>query len=282
MIFAPSRFGWNVPQQGMRAGMLACVLLLAAVPSVLAQDLRETEADQNQVMALCATGQYDAVIATVNGVKARFVCDQVFTPLRSGGNAPAKLTPAEEIARERMECSLDDRALGLCELTKAQRELRKQALEAVKRRDADPLAAKARAEMRAIVPVVAAKEEEAVKKEAPPPPPTRPVTAADRAKKPVISFDNLMDGGDCPAADAALNLCDLTPSQRAIRRRMLGEPEPPDPKEKAAEARKVNAAASVAAGGRPATFMPTVGTAANPDGTPVGEPAKGAPPKRRN
>ncbi|MBI4968288.1 MAG: hypothetical protein HZC25_09240 [Rhodospirillales bacterium] len=124
------------------------------------EPLREAKADRSQIFQLCATGDYDAVVAVVEGLVIRFFCDPFMPPqligpkdddgkLAKGGGPPPK--PGDD-------CHESDKAYGLCGLNQFQRSLRQMMVKLSEEREAARKKAEERA---ALMPK---------KPEAPPPP----------------------------------------------------------------------------------------------------------------
>jgi hypothetical protein len=101
------------------------------------EPLREAKADRSQIFQLCATGDYDAVVAVVEGLTIRFFCDPFMPPqligpkdddgkTARGGGPPPK--PGDD-------CHESDRAYGLCGLNQFQRSLRQMMVKLTEERE---------------------------------------------------------------------------------------------------------------------------------------------------
>jgi hypothetical protein len=126
------------------------------------------------VMTLCATGQYDYVLAEVNDIMIRFECDPIIPPIKAMPNAEdiakqkaekeaaAKESKKKDVANKPLPCTDQEKLLGLCDIDARQRYLREQMLKLEEQRIGD----KKKAD-----------EEEALRKAqgvVPPPPPPEP------------------------------------------------------------------------------------------------------------
>jgi hypothetical protein len=101
---------------------------------------REVRASKEMVMTLCATGQYDYVLAEVNDHMIRFECDPIIPPIKAkpdaediakekaAKEAAAKESKKKDLASKPLPCTDQERLLGLCEIDARQRYLREQML----------------------------------------------------------------------------------------------------------------------------------------------------------
>jgi hypothetical protein len=145
---------------------LGCLILSLVAPEALA--IEEITVPKNKVLEVCATQKYDSVLTEFDGLKVRFFCDPYMPPLllnAPGSNADkSKAKPGPAISETLPECPPSDKAYGLCEMTRLDRELRQKMMEVMEKKSIE----------RQRMAEALAMQEEARKKLPPPPPPCTP------------------------------------------------------------------------------------------------------------
>lgn len=156
-------------------GKIVPLLTLMAAIGLPSSQVPAGEAEpvvpKDKVLETCGTQKYESVITDINGLKVRFFCDPYMPPLLLNGKGSSadvrenKNKPGPAISETLPECPPSDKAYGLCEMTKLDRELRQKMMELEEKKSYARLKA---AEERA-------RREEEMKKLPPPPPPCTPL-----------------------------------------------------------------------------------------------------------
>jgi hypothetical protein len=99
---------------------------------------REIRADRTKVLELCATENYDSIVTVVEGLNVRFFCDPFMPPLllhdKSGAPGREETSKRGQPYQAPDECHATDKAYGLCEMSKLQRDLRDMMLKVEEKR----------------------------------------------------------------------------------------------------------------------------------------------------
>lgn len=148
-------------------------LLVALVAAGPAQGAGEHEitVPKDKVLEACGSQKYESVLTDINGLKVRFFCDPYMPPLLLNGQGStadkreSKGKPGPAISETLPECPPSDKAYGLCEMTKLERELRQKMMELEEKKSYERMKL---AEERA-------RREEERKNQPPPPPPCTPL-----------------------------------------------------------------------------------------------------------
>jgi hypothetical protein len=94
----------------------------------VADNPREIKAERSKVLELCATENYDSIITVIEGLNVRFFCDPFMPPLllsdKSGPPGREEASKRGQPYEAPEECHPTDKAYGLCEMSKLQRDLR--------------------------------------------------------------------------------------------------------------------------------------------------------------
>lgn len=149
--------------------LLPLAALLLFGPALAQPKEPEIQVPKDKVLEACATQRYDSVLTDIDGLRVRFFCDPYMPPLllnAPGSSADKKNgKPGPAISETLPDCPPTDKAYGLCEMTRLDRELRRKMMEVQEKKSYERLRA---AEERAAL-------EEARKKLPPPPPPCTPL-----------------------------------------------------------------------------------------------------------
>lgn len=149
--------------------LLPLAALLLFGPALAQVKEPEIQVAKDKVLEACATQRYDSVLTDIDGLRVRFFCDPYMPPLllNAPGSSADKHSgkPGPAISETLPECPPTDKAYGLCEMTRLDRELRRKMMEVQEKKSYERLRA---AEERAAL-------EEARKKLPPPPPPCTPL-----------------------------------------------------------------------------------------------------------
>ncbi|MDK9720171.1 MAG: hypothetical protein OEL53_03200 [Rhodospirillales bacterium] len=153
----------------MKPLLLLAPILLLAGPALAQVKEPEIQVAKDKVLEACATQRYESVLTDIDGLRVRFFCDPYMPPLllnAPGSSADKKNgKPGPAISETLPECPPTDKAYGLCEMTRLDRELRRKMMEVQEKKSYERLRA---AEERAAL-------EETRKKLPPPPPPCTPL-----------------------------------------------------------------------------------------------------------
>ncbi|MBF0168264.1 MAG: hypothetical protein HQL45_11605 [Alphaproteobacteria bacterium] len=147
-------------------GFLACLMTLLIPGALMAQqNPREAKASKDKVLELCATQKYDSVLTEIDGLTVRFFCDPYMPPLLLGAPGSVdkgeRAKPGPAISETLPECPPTDKAYGLCEMSRLDRELRRKMIEMEEKRSF---------ERRRAAEALAELEAKRSKQPAPPPP----------------------------------------------------------------------------------------------------------------
>ncbi|TAN51537.1 MAG: hypothetical protein EPN26_08990, partial [Rhodospirillales bacterium] len=99
---------------------------------------REIKAPKDKVLELCATQNYDSVLTEFDGLTVRFFCDPFMPPLLLGApgstDKKERAKPGAAVSETLSECPPTDKAYGLCEMSRLERELRRKMVELEEKR----------------------------------------------------------------------------------------------------------------------------------------------------